>query len=75
MAQASLACALSFIMGSKLIWILASIGFGCLTGLIYALICQVKQRKGFLRRLIVWSALYSLGALVLCRLLWALFAG
>lgn len=61
-------------MGSKYIWILASVGFGVLTGLVYSLICLAKHRKGFWRRLIVWTTLYTIGALVFCRLLWALFA-
>lgn len=61
-------------MGDKWIWIAASLAYGIVSGLTYALICLRKGRKGFLRRFAVWSALYATFGLILCRILWALFS-
>lgn len=58
-------------MGSKEIWILASVAYGLLSGLIYALIARYRRYNGnFIRRFIVWSVVYTLFALALASLLW-----
>ncbi|MDE6146323.1 MAG: hypothetical protein K2O38_05515 [Muribaculaceae bacterium] len=58
-------------MGSKYIWICASIAYGILSGLIYALIARHRRYKGsFWRRFIVWSVIYTVAGLAICRVLW-----
>ncbi len=61
-------------MGDKWIWIYASIGYGVLTALIYSFLCHLKGAKGFIRRCIIWSLLFTAFGLIVCRILWAIFA-
>lgn len=49
---------------------MASVAYGIISGVVYALIARHRKFKGnFWRRLIVWSVIYTLAGLAICRLL------
>ncbi len=57
-------------MGNKYIWIFASVAYGIIAGLVYALIARHRGFRGnFWRRLIVWTVIYTLVALAICRVM------
>lgn len=60
-------------MGSKWIWIAASVAFGLLSGMIYTFF---KRHDGkMMLRFGISAAAYTVWGLVLCRIIWVLFAG
>ena len=57
-------------MGNKYIWIMASVAYGIISAVVYALIARHRKFKGnFWRRLIVWFVIYTVVGLALCRVL------
>lgn len=60
-------------MGSKWIWIIASVAFGLVSGGVYA---WLRRKDGkSLRRWALWSVIYTGIGLAICRVLLVIFAG
>lgn len=61
-------------MGNKWIWILSSVAYGLLSGILYSWICHSRGKSRLRLRLLLSSGAYTLFGLGICLLLWKLFA-